>query len=86
MLFIQQKEQLFQKFCKYRKDNLSESNTFLKGSIEEKWGISLKENDIRTIRNNYEKLINEDNKKIKNNLIKIQEIVNYSKSDTSIFE
>jgi len=86
MLFIQQKEQLFQKFCKYRKDNLSESNTFLKGSIDEKWGISLKENDIRTIRNNYEKLINEDNKKIKNNLIKIQEIVNYSKSDISIFE
>lgn len=86
MIFIQQKEQLFQIFCKYRKDNHSESNSFLKEIIEEKLGISLKEKDIKTIRNNYKRLINEDNKEIKNNLIKIQEIVNYSKSDTSIFE
>ena len=86
MVFIQQKEELFKKFCKYLKDKYSESNTFERANIEEKWGKILKGKDIKTILKNYEKLINEDNKQITNNLIKIQEIVNYSKSDTTIFE
>ena len=86
MVFIQQKEELFKKFCKYLKDKYNESNTFERANIEEKWGKILKGKDIKTILKNYEKLINEDNKQITNNLIKIQEIVNYSKSDTTIFE
>ena len=85
MVFIQQKEELFKKFCKYLKVEYNESNTFEKASIEEKWGIILKEKDINIIRKNYEKLINEDNKQITNNLIKIQEMVNYSKIDKNIF-
>lgn len=58
----------------------------MRASLEEQWGIILKGKDIETIKNNYNTLIKEDNKKIVNNLIKIQEIVKYSYSDTNIFE
>ena len=55
-------------------------------SIEEQWGILLKGKDIKTIQRNYEKIIKEYNKQIINNLIKLQEIVNNSKTNTDIFE
>ena len=58
----------------------------MRASLEEQWGILLKGKDIETIKNDYNKLINEDKKEIVNNLIKIQEIVKYSYSNTNIFE
>ena len=58
----------------------------MKASIEEQWGILLKGKDIKTIQRNYEKIIKEYNKQIINNLIKLQEIVNNSKTNTDIFE
>ena len=58
----------------------------MKASIEEQWGILLKGKDIKTIQRNYEKIIKEYNKQIINNLIKLQEIVNNSKTNTEIFE
>ena len=50
------------------------------------WGILLKGKDIKTIQRNYEKIIKEYNKQIINNLIKLIEIVNNSKTNTEIFE
>ena len=58
----------------------------MRASLKEQWGILLKGKDIETIKNDYENLIKEDKKEIINTLIKIQEIVKYSHSDTSIFE
>ncbi len=58
----------------------------MKASIEEQWGILLKGKDIKTIQRNYEKIIKEYNKQIINNLIKLQEIVNNSKTNKDIFE
>ena len=84
--FIEQKEEVFKKFCEYLKDNYKETNLFIRASIEEQWGILLKGKDIVKIQNDYEHLIKEDKKEIKNNLIKIQDAVKYSKSNTEIFE
>ena len=75
MIFIQQKEELFKKFCQYLKSNYKSCDNFQKACIEEKWSFILKGKDIETIQNNYEKLIKEDKKVIDNNLIKIQQIV-----------
>ena len=88
-IFIEEKEGVFEQFCQYLKDNYKECNKFVRASLEEQWGILLKEKDIETIKNNYEKLINEDKKEIVNNLIKIQEIVKNSShhfDSTIIFE
>ena len=57
----------------------------MKASIEEQWGILLKGKDIKTIQRKYEKIIKEYNKQIINNLIRLQEIVNNSKTKTDIF-
>ena len=84
--FIEQKEEVFNNFCVFLNNDCKEINKFERASIEEKWGILLKAPDIEAIRNGYQKLINEDKKEIKNNLIKIQEIVKYSESNTKIFE
>ena len=80
--FIKQKEEVFKKFCKYLKDNYNETNKFVRASIEEQWGILLKGKDIVKIQNDYENLIKEDKKEIKNSLIKLQEVVKYSDSNT----
>ena len=85
-IFIEQKEELFKQFCQYLKIHYKECNKFVRASLEEQWGILLKGKDIETIKNDYENLIKEDKKEIINTLIKIQEIVKYSHSDTSIFE
>ena len=88
-IFIEEKEGVFEQFCQYLKDNYKECNKFVRASLEEQWGILLKEKDIETIKNNYEKLINGDKKEIVNNLIKIQEIVKNSShhfDSTIIFE
>ena len=85
-IFIEQKEEIFQQLCLFLNINCKEINKFERASIEEKWGILLKAPDIETIRNGYQKLINENIKEIKNNLIKIQKIVKYSESNTTIFE
>ena len=82
--FIKQKEEVFKKFCKYLKDNYNETNKFVRASIEEQWGILLKGKDIVKIQNDYENLIKEDKKEIKNSLIKLQEVVKYSDSNTEI--
>ena len=84
--FIEQKEELFKKFCQYLKDAYKEKNKFERASIEEQWGILIKGQNIETIRNDYQKLIKEDKKEIINNLIKIQEMVKYSEIKTDIFE
>ena len=85
-IFIEQKEEVFEQLCHYLKNECKQINKFERASIEEKWGILLKARNIETIRNDYQKLIKEDKKVIKNNLIKIQEIVKYSESNTNIFE
>lgn len=68
--FIEEKEEIFNEFCKYLKNNYCNNNKFERASIEEQWGILLKAKDIITIKNSYEKLIKEDKKQIINNLIK----------------
>ena len=77
MKFIEQKERLFEEFCKYLKSEYAHCNEYKKASIQELWGIILKGKNISTIKKNYEKLIKEDKKEVKNNLIKIQETIHY---------
>ena len=90
MIFIQQKEELFQKFCQHSRLNYKNSDNFQKACIEEKWGIILKGKDIETIEKDFLKLTQEDDKKIDNNLIKIQQIVhdadNSDNFDKKIFD
>ena len=76
MIFIEKKENLFKKFCLYLKDNYKKNDNkyFEKKSIEEQWGIILKEKNFNIIELKYNSLVNKQTK-IKNNLIKIQKII-----------
>ena len=85
--FIEQKEEIFNEFEVLLKENYSEEDNFVRANIEEQWGIILKSRDINEIRNNFEKLKKNDNKIIKNNLIKVQQICKYySFRDESIYK
>ena len=90
MKIILKKEELFNDFCLFLKNDCKKFNNFEKLYIEEKWGILLKDKKIDNIINNYNKLKKEDNQKIENNLIKIKDIVNNSDNSknfyTRIFE
>ena len=54
-------------------------------NIEEKWGILLKNKNIETIKENYDKLKKENVNTIQNNLIKIQDIINNSDNSKKFF-
>ena len=77
MIFIEKKEDLFKKFCLYLKDNYKKEDKkyFEKKSIEEEWGIILKEKNFNIIELKYNSLIKNQTNSIKNNLIKIQKII-----------
>ena len=90
MKIILKKEELFNDFCKYLKNNCKKCNNYEKSSIEEKWGILLKDKKIENIEKNYMELKSVKIHQIENNLIKIKDIINNSDNSkdfyTKIFE
>jgi superfamily II DNA/RNA helicase len=85
-IFMDEKEELFIDFCDYKKKNYEQENKFVTANIEEQWGIIIKSKDINTIKEKYKRLKKEDNKEIKNKLISIKKMCNYSEIDRTIFE
>ena len=90
MKIILKKEELFNDFCKYLKNDCKNCNNYVKSSIEEKWGILLKDKKIENIEKNYMELKSVKVHQIENNLIKIKDIINNSDNSknfyTKIFE
>ena len=86
MKFIEDKEKLFTKFCKYLKDNYKNTDTYVKSSVEEQWGIILKNNNIDKIREDFTNLTNKTSHPIKNTLIEIHKIVHYLDNSSNFNE
>ena len=86
MKIILKKEDLFNDFCKYLKNDCKKYNNYEKSYIEEKWGILLKDKNIENIEKNYIKLKSEKKHNIENNLIKIKDIVNNSDNSKNFYK
>ena len=75
---ILEREKLFKDLCFFLKYSCNGCNNFEKSDIEERWGIILKNKNIKDIKNKYEQLKNSDKRQIHNNLIKLKDIINNS--------
>ena len=82
---ILKKENLFKDFCHLLKTVFKKCNNFEKLYIEEIWGIILKDDNIENIEKNYQTLKEQNIHEIKNNLIKIKDIVNNSDNSKDFF-
>ena len=86
MKFILEKELLFQDFCSLLNNECKKFNVYEKLNLLELWAKILKNKNIEEIKKNYQILKNDKKKnKIKNNLIKLKDIINYADSAENFF-
>ena len=86
MKFILEKEEIFKKFCYLKNVECQKFNTYQKLNLQEIWAKIIKSEDIEEIKKNFEILQNDKKKnKIKNNLIKLKDIINYADNSEKFF-
>ena len=86
MKFILEKELIFKDFCYLLREKCRDFNTYQKLNLLERWAKLLKSENIEEIKKNYELLKNDKNKKkIKNNLIKLKDLINYADDSQKFF-
>ena len=86
MKFILEKEEVFKKFCYLKNIECKKFNTYQKLNLQEVWAKIIKSENIDEIKKNFEILQNDKKKnKIKNNLIKLKDIINYADDPEKFF-
>ena len=86
MKFILEKEEVFKKFCYLKNVECKNFNTYQKLNLQEIWAKIIKSEDIEEIKKNFEILQNDKKKnKIKNNLIKLKDIITYADDSEKFF-